>query len=87
MISNTQLGTDSIEVTNTDTDTELFLQRRLHRSAGHLWIGAAGRNQPLEHGFSQFGWMPLPCVLESGFSPCLYRLHQTVRSRSTDVKA
>jgi hypothetical protein len=46
-----QLSANPIEVTNTDTDAELFLQRRLHRSAGHLWIGVAKSLQPLENGF------------------------------------
>lgn len=79
MVPNAQLGTDSIEMTNTDVDAELFLQCRLHFTARHLRSRAAGRKQPLEHSFSQFGWMPLSPILKSCFSPRLYRLQQAIR--------
>jgi hypothetical protein len=69
VIPDAQLGADVIEVPNTDMDAELFLQCRLYLPTWHLWISAAGRNQPLEHGFSQFGWMPLSSIEERGLSP------------------
>ncbi|MBO0789481.1 MAG: hypothetical protein J2P36_00820 [Ktedonobacteraceae bacterium] len=59
---------------NTDMNPKLFLQCRLHLTAGHLGSRAAGRNQPLKHGFSQFGWMPVSSIEDRGVSPCLYRL-------------
>jgi hypothetical protein len=80
VIPNAQLGADSIEVTKTDMNTKLVLQCRLHLTAWHLGSRAADRNQPLEHGFSQFGWMPMSPILKSGFSPCLHRAPQTVCS-------
>ena len=86
-IPHTPLGTDAIEMSKTDRDTELFLERRLHFTAWHLWMCATGRNQPLMDGISQFGWMPLPFVLESSFSLCLYCLHQPIGCRSTHVES
>ena len=80
MIPDAQLGTDAIEVTNTHVDAELVLQCRLQLTTWHLGSRAADRNQPLEHGFSQFGWMPMSSILKSGFSSCLYRVPQTICS-------
>jgi hypothetical protein len=74
LISNVQLGADSIEVTNADMDAELFLQCRLHFPAWRMFRREAESLQPLAHSFSQFGWMPVSSILESGVSPCLYRL-------------
>jgi len=78
MIPNVPLGTDAIEMPNTDMDAELVLQYRLHLPTWHLGSRAAGRNQPLKHSFSQFGWMPMSPTLKSGFSPCLCCLQETV---------
>ncbi len=69
VIPNAQLGADAIEVPKTDVDAELLLQCRLHLPTWHLWIGAAGRNQPLKHGFSQFRWMPMSLIEERSLSP------------------
>jgi len=67
--SYTQIGTHPVKMTNADQNVEAFLQRGLHLTARRLLRLTAARFQKRAHRLAQLGWMPMPSVLQSGFSP------------------
>ncbi len=63
-----QFGPHPIEIPNTDQDAEPFLQGGLHHMTRGVRSLTTRDLQELSNGWAEFGRMPMPPVLQGGFS-------------------
>jgi hypothetical protein len=76
--SYSELGTDPIEMTNADQETEAPLQRCLNHVTRRLGSLTTRCFQPRAHWFAQFGWMPVPAIIQGCFSSRAHLLQQLI---------
>ena len=64
----TQLGTHLIKIANAEVDIELFPQDLLEQVAWGMWCLLTVADQPSAHWLPQLVDMPMPLIIQSGFS-------------------
>src|SRR5260370_6815828 len=83
--SQAETGTDLVEIADTDLETKLFLEGRLHHTAWRAGRRVTVAFQPCPLGRAQFGGVSMSSILECSFPAGAHLTQQPISCRTTDL--